>query len=89
MRSLRRIADSGIAVVATIHQPSVTIFNSFDSLLLLKKGGETVFFGDLGKDSYNLIGYLESYPATAPIKGGEVSSILLNNSVDISALEVG
>ena len=30
MRSLRRIADSGIAVVATIHQPSVAIFNSFD-----------------------------------------------------------
>ncbi|KAL7543144.1 hypothetical protein ACHAXR_013435 [Thalassiosira sp. AJA248-18] len=71
MRSLRRIADSGVAVVATIHQPSVAIFNSFDSLLLLKRGGETVFFGDLGNESYNLIEYLESYPATAPIKGGE------------------
>lgn len=71
MRSLRRIADSGIAVVATIHQPSVAIFNSFDSLLLLKRGGETVFFGELGEESYNLIEYLESYPSTPPIKGGE------------------
>ncbi|KAL7540199.1 hypothetical protein ACHAXR_009936 [Thalassiosira sp. AJA248-18] len=71
MRSLRRIADSGIAVVATIHQPSVTIFNSFDSLLLLKSGGKTAFFGDLGEESYNLIEYLESYPATTQIKGGE------------------
>ena len=71
MRSLRRIADSGIAVVATIHQPSVAIFNSFDSLLLLKRGGETVFFGELGDESYNLIEYLESYPACTPIKGGE------------------
>jgi len=71
MRSLRRIADSGIAVVATIHQPSVAIFNSFDSLLLLKRGGETVFFGELGDESYNLIEYLESYSTTKPIKGGE------------------
>ena len=71
MKSLRRIADAGIAVVATIHQPSVAIFNSFDSLLLLKRGGETVFFGELGEENYNLIDYLESYPATTPIKKGE------------------
>ena len=71
MRSLRRIADSGIAVVATIHQPSVAIFNSFDSLLLLKRGGETVFFGELGDESYNLIQYLESYQDTTAIKKGE------------------
>lgn len=71
MKSLRRIADSGIAVVCTIHQPSVAIFNSFDSLLLLKRGGETVYFGDLGFESCNLIQYLEKYPSTTPIKGGE------------------
>lgn len=71
MRSLRRIADRGVAVVATIHQPSVAIFNSFDSLLLLKRGGETVFFGELGDESCNLIEYFESYPETPPIKGGQ------------------
>jgi hypothetical protein len=69
--SSQRIADSGIAVVATIHQPSVAIFNSFDSLLLLKRGGETIFFGELGNESYNLIDYLEAHPATTPIKNGE------------------
>jgi ABC-type multidrug transport system ATPase subunit len=71
MRCLRRIADRGVAVVATIHQPSVAIFNSFDSLLLLKRGGESVFFGELGDESCNLIEYFESYPATSIIKGGE------------------
>lgn len=71
MRCMRRIADRGVAVVATIHQPSVAIFNSFDSLLLLKRGGETVFFGELGEDSFNLITYFEGYSSTASIKGGE------------------
>ena len=92
MRGMRRIADTGIAVVATsksfkfnllleinhrelnhsllrtVHQPSVAIFNDFDNLLLLKAGGETVFFGDLGYESCKLINYLEGYEATVPIK---------------------
>ena len=71
MRGMRRIADTGIAVVATIHQPSVAIFNDFDNLLLLKAGGETVFFGDLGSESCKLIEYLEGYDSTVPIKSGE------------------
>jgi ABC-2 type transporter len=65
------IADSGRAVCATIHQPSIAIFSSFDSLLLLKQGGEVVFFGDLGHESQNLIDYLERYPSTPPIQPGE------------------
>ena len=31
---------------------------SLVSLLLLKRGGEVVFFGELGDESYNLIEYL-------------------------------
>jgi hypothetical protein len=71
MRGMKRIALSGRAVCATIHQPSVAIFNTFDSLLLLKRGGETIFFGDLGEDSQNLIQYLERYDATPKIQPGE------------------
>lgn len=71
MRGLKRIALTGRAVCATIHQPSIAIFNSFDSLLLLKRGGEVVFFGELGDESANLIAYLERYASTPKIQPGE------------------
>lgn len=71
MRGMKRIALSGRAVCATIHQPSIAIFNAFDALLLLKRGGETVFFGSLGNNSSNLIQYLERYEATPKIQVGE------------------
>lgn len=71
MRGLKRIALTGRAVCATIHQPSIAIFNSFDSLLLLRRGGEVVYFGDLGEESSNLIQYLERFEATPKIQPGE------------------
>ena len=66
MRILLKVARSGRTVVCTIHQPSTAIFNFFDDLLLLKRGGEMVFFGELGEDSKHLIEYLEAIPGTHP-----------------------
>eukprot|EP00047_Mylnosiga_fluctuans_P004483 m.234774 g.234774 ORF g.234774 m.234774 type:complete len:1699 (+) comp12715_c0_seq1:66-5162(+) len=59
IRAARAIADSGHAVVCTIHQPSAEIFEMFDHLLLLQRGGETVYFGPIGKHSASLLGYFE------------------------------
>lgn len=42
----------------------------FDDLLLLKKGGNVVFFGELGNDSEKLIQYFEARGAS-PIEYGE------------------
>jgi ABC-type multidrug transport system ATPase subunit len=70
MRAMKRIADTGRTVCATIHQPSSSVFQMFDDLLLLKKGGNVVFFGELGNESANLIDYFESRGAEA-IKFGE------------------
>jgi len=57
---LRKLADSGQAVLATIHQPSAILFQEFDRLLFLAKGGKTVYFGDIGKNSRTLLDYFES-----------------------------
>ncbi|PWY82850.1 hypothetical protein BO70DRAFT_379416 [Aspergillus heteromorphus CBS 117.55] len=56
---LRRLADHGQAVLATIHQPSAMLFQTFDRLLFLAKGGKTVYFGDIGDQSRLLLDYFE------------------------------
>ena len=56
---LRRLADHGQAVLATIHQPSASLFQSFDRLLFLAKGGKTVYFGDIGEQSSTVLEYFE------------------------------
>ena len=45
---------------STIHQPSTEVFEMFDAVLLLQRGGRTVFFGELGTDSHTMIAYLEA-----------------------------
>jgi len=57
---LRRLADSGQAVLSTIHQPSAMLFQQFDRLLFLAKGGKTVYFGDIGANSRTLLDYFET-----------------------------
>ncbi|ORX70474.1 hypothetical protein DL89DRAFT_292148 [Linderina pennispora] len=56
---LRRLAAEGQTILCTIHQPSATLFEQFDRLLLLMRGGHTVYFGDIGPDAHTLINYFE------------------------------
>lgn len=56
---LRKLADHGQAVLCTIHQPSAVLFQQFDRLLFLKKGGQMVYFGDVGQNSRTLLDYFE------------------------------
>ncbi|VDC07751.1 unnamed protein product [Peniophora sp. CBMAI 1063] len=56
---LRKLANHGQAILCTIHQPSALLFQSFDRLLFLQKGGRTVYFGDIGENSATLIQYFE------------------------------
>ncbi|GMF50703.1 unnamed protein product [Phytophthora fragariaefolia] len=70
MDGVRKVADSGRTVLCTIHQPSTDVFHLFDSLLLLKRGGETVYFGDLGHECSALINYFEAIPSVQRITDG-------------------
>ncbi|ETN39195.1 uncharacterized protein HMPREF1541_05418 [Cyphellophora europaea CBS 101466] len=54
---MEKLTRSGQAILCTIHQPSAMLFQRFDRLLLLAKGGKTVYFGDIGPNSRTLIDY--------------------------------
>ncbi|KAK8203400.1 ATP-binding cassette transporter snq2 [Zalaria obscura] len=66
VRFLRKLAAAGQAILCTIHQPNSALFENFDRLLLLQKGGETVYFGDIGKDAHVLIEYFRKNGAYCP-----------------------
>jgi ATP-binding cassette subfamily G (WHITE) protein 2 (PDR) len=60
---IRKLSDNGQAILCTIHQPYAMLFQQFDRLLLLAKGGKTVYFGDIGENSRDLIEYFERHGA--------------------------
>ncbi|KAG0143493.1 hypothetical protein CROQUDRAFT_48718 [Cronartium quercuum f. sp. fusiforme G11] len=66
VRFLKKCAAAGQAILCTIHQPSALLFEHFDRLLLLKKGGHCVYFGEIGNDSSILRSYLERNGAKCP-----------------------
>jgi ABC-type multidrug transport system ATPase subunit len=66
VRFLRKLADQGQAILCTIHQPSSLLFESFDRLLLLERGGETVYFGEIGQDSQIIRDYFARHGALCP-----------------------
>ncbi|KAK1524570.1 ABC-2 type transporter [Colletotrichum paranaense] len=54
---MEKLTKSGQAILCTIHQPSAMLFQRFDRLLLLARGGRTVYFGEIGKNSQTLVDY--------------------------------
>lgn len=66
VRFLRKLAAVGQAVLVTIHQPSAQLFAQFDTLLLLAKGGKTVYFGDIGDHAATVKDYFARYGAPCP-----------------------
>ncbi|KAH8808575.1 ABC-2 type transporter-domain-containing protein [Xylogone sp. PMI_703] len=66
VRFLKKLAAAGQAILCTIHQPNAALFESFDRLLLLQRGGQCVYFGDIGKDAVTLRDYLHRHGADCP-----------------------
>ncbi|PGH26589.1 hypothetical protein AJ80_01718 [Polytolypa hystricis UAMH7299] len=57
VRFMRKLADGGQAVLCTIHQPSASLFEAFDGLLLLARGGQMTYFGPTGRNSATVLDY--------------------------------
>ncbi|KAL3715239.1 hypothetical protein ACJRO7_007038 [Eucalyptus globulus] len=49
LRALRREALEGVNISMVVHQPSYALFKMFDDLILLAKGGLTVYHGSVKK----------------------------------------
>ncbi|KAL3477459.1 ABC transporter Cdr4 [Aspergillus californicus] len=64
------LTQHGQAILCTIHQPSAMLFQRFNRLLFLAKGGKTIYFGDIGENSSTLSSYFERNGAHL-LKDGE------------------
>lgn len=62
---MEKLTRSGQAILCTIHQPSAMLFQRFDRLLFLAKGGKTVYFGEVGENSSILTEYFQRNGASA------------------------
>ncbi|KAJ0028865.1 hypothetical protein Pint_35967 [Pistacia integerrima] len=96
MRTVRNTVDTGRTVVCTIHQPSIDIFEAFDNLLLMKRGGQVIYTGPLGRHSHKLIEYFEAVPRVPKIKDGcnpatwmlEVTAPSVEAQMDVDFAEI-
>ncbi|ONK76807.1 uncharacterized protein A4U43_C02F40 [Asparagus officinalis] len=70
MRTVRNTVDTGRTVICTIHQPSIDIFETFDELLLMKRGGQVIYGGALGTNSQIMINYFQGIHGIPPITDG-------------------
>ncbi|KAL8949506.1 MAG: hypothetical protein Q9222_004383, partial [Ikaeria aurantiellina] len=66
VRFLKKLAAAGQCILCTIHQPNSHLFENFDRLLLLQRGGECVYFGDIGHDAHVLLDYFRKNGAHCP-----------------------
>ncbi|CAL5868611.1 uncharacterized protein PFLUO_LOCUS2838 [Penicillium psychrofluorescens] len=57
VRFLKKLSQAGQAIVCTIHQPSGVLISQFDMILALNPGGNTFYFGPVGKDGSDVRNY--------------------------------
>ena len=61
IRLLRKLADSGQSILCTIHQPAAELIETFDSLILLVRGGKVAYDGPIGFRCLDAIDYMSKY----------------------------
>nr|XP_027186672.1 ABC transporter G family member 39-like isoform X1 [Cicer arietinum] len=96
MRTVRNTVDTGRTVVCTIHQPSIDLFEHFDELLLMKRGGQVIYEGPLGQNSEKLIEYFEAIKGIPKIEDGynpaswmlDITSLVVESQLNIDFAEL-
>ncbi|KAK9816709.1 hypothetical protein WJX72_004056 [[Myrmecia] bisecta] len=96
MRTVRNTVNTGRTVVCTIHQPSIDIFEAFDDLLLMKRGGRVTYAGSLGDRSCKLIEYFEAIQGVPKIREGlnpatwmlEVSTLNMESKLGVDFADI-
>lgn len=73
---MRKLASFGQAVICTIHQPSATLFDAFDVLLLLARGGRTTYFGPTGQYSATVVDYFARNGLPCPTNSNPAEHIV-------------
>lgn len=61
IRLLRKLADAGQCIICTIHQPAAELVETFDSLILLVRGGKVAYDGPMGNKCSEPLKYLSTY----------------------------
>ncbi|KAF4453657.1 ATPase [Fusarium austroafricanum] len=74
---LEKLSKAGQSILCTIHQPSAMLFQRFDRLLFLAKGGRTIYFGDIGQNSETLTNYFEKNGSDPCPKGDNPAEWML------------
>jgi ABC-type multidrug transport system permease subunit len=75
-RFMRKLAASGQSIICTIHQPSAALFEAFDVLLLLTKGGRTTYFGPTGDQSSIVLDYFAKNGAPCDLETNPAEHIV-------------
>ncbi|TAQ88979.1 hypothetical protein B7494_g2691 [Chlorociboria aeruginascens] len=76
VRFLKKLAQSGQAILCTIHQPSSILIQQFDMILALNPGGNTFYFGPVGENGSAVIKYFADRGVQCPPRKNVAEFIL-------------
>lgn len=83
MIKLKQIADTGRAVICSIHQPRSDLFTLFDHIVLLVRGGKIAYSGS-GK---SIVGYCQQIGLPMPELSNPSEYALDISSIDLRNAE--
>ncbi|KAF2835370.1 ABC drug exporter AtrF [Patellaria atrata CBS 101060] len=66
IKFLQKLSRAGQAIICTIHQPSSLLVQQFDMILALNPGGNTFYFGPVGKNGEDVIKYFADRGVQCP-----------------------